>query len=753
MEKVVVFRDYQEQTSGDHNNLQKFARQSLDHLVNDAVTRSNRYAGFRVVKTAQVEVQVGSGRLYDQAGAVYNRASTLTQSMVPYLAAASKRIVTVSVYGQTNDADIQERDFLVNTETGATQPDAVPTTSARDAVLTFTAGSESADPQPPLIPATHAVIAYILLDTIQVVSITMQDGNEVKSTEGLHTRTTALEVFKAAIEPRVTSIASDVSALANKVGQAGSGRALIQLYRDVARVKSILEIPSDATDYGADRFLTTEDTDAGDSQSLGYDALTQEGIRFPDANASVRALSIFSANDPNAALNSGLLLPAYEHTLKMEIGPYHSDQGIAQYGFQTFDVVQRQMSRQRIRYGSIFTVCTNAQWWKSGTFDSTTGTFRKDGETFELVGLEANYGVGHEIFRLRQIWVDTYQEPYWDYVVVDHSITGAQVAQTFLVSNDMWMTRFGFYLTSVAANENIFLTICEVTNGVPDLKKAVLQQTVPYASLLANNWTVVTTIPTFLAAGKRYAAVLTSSANHKVGMAYGQSYLDGTFFYSTDGAYYQGDLTKDMMIQVWGAKFNASQVTIELEALNLDGGIRNIDILGSMVVPQSTDLIFEVQPGGSGAWHPLKSEDLTAFALTPPLCRFRARFDGTRDVMPGLMLTGSEVKLSRPKVLFKHISKPRTLAGASDKITIVLTAEDFDETPHDLACRLRVGSTWETPDTTVTTLLSAEDKRISREFRFDLPAPTTAFTIEITGSTNSAANTFHVAERIYYAGV
>ena len=46
--------------------------------------------------------------------------------------------------------------------------------------------------------------------------------------------------------------------------------------------------------------------------------------------------------------------------------------------------------------------------------------------------------------------------------------------------------------------------------------------------------------------------MLVSNANHKVGIADGQGYLDGTFFFSTDGSYYVGDLTKDMMLEVWG---------------------------------------------------------------------------------------------------------------------------------------------------------------------------------------------------------
>lgn len=750
MENQVIFRDYQEQTASDHNNIQAYARQSLDHLTNDAVTKTNRYAGFAVVKTAQAEVQVAAGRMYDQNGAIYARNSVLSQAMVAYLPAAAKKLVAVSCYGNEVETDTQERDFLTNVETGATQPDSVPMARSRAAVVAFTPGAESADPQAPPIPATHALIAYILLDATSVVSISMQTDNAVFSTENLHVRTKSLEAWRAVTEPRITGIASDVAAIANDVAASSSQFSMAMIYRDIARVKSALAIPDLASDYGADHFLDLRYSDADNSQALGYDCKVEEGIRFSADADDVNALNIFSANDPNASVNSGLLLPAFDHVLKMEIGPYHSDLGMAQYGFATHDLVQRMMSRQRIRYGSEQTICTNSQWWRSGTYDPVTQTFRIGGETFAVLNPEVAQ-INHQWVRYRQIFIDWYQEPYWESVVVEHSISGAQVAQSFLNANDTWATKLAFYLTVKAANENVFLTLCEVTGGVPDITKVILQQTVPHASLVSNGWTEVNIVPTFLRAGARYAIMLTSNANHRVGMAYGQSYLDGTFFYTTDGVYHQGDLTKDMMIQVYSAKFRAPQVTIELDALSLSGGIQNIDLIAGAVEPSSTELIYEIQPGGSGAWRQLTVDDLGALSSTPALCRFRARFVGTRDMMPCINLADSEVRISRPKVALKHISKPWAIANASDKITVQLLVEDFDPTPHTASCRLRVGATWETADTVTTKLIDAADKRYEKTFVFNLPATITEFVTEITGTTNHPSTTFHVAEFIFWA--
>jgi hypothetical protein len=762
MERQIIFRDFQEQQSADHNDMQTFGRRSLDSVVKDAVTAARRFAGFAVVKSAQAEITVAPGRMYgpsdvqtETGTAVYARNSAVVQSVVQFLPAAAKRIVSISASGVENETDIAERDFLVNVETGQTEPDAVPMVRSRDAVISFTQGSEAADPQPPALPVTHVEIARVLLDNLQVVSVTMMEANKVVSTDALDHRTDGLEDFRDRIGPRVDSLASDLAALANALKTKGQARAITQLYQDVARLKDIARLPDDASDYGADRFLVTDESDITNSASLGYDALVEEGLRFPAANEDEFELDIFSANDPNAAKQGGLLLPAYDHELKLAIDTFDSDLGMAQYGFQSIDIVQRSMSRQRLRYGSIFTSCSNSAWWQSGTYDSAAGTFAKDGETFEVLDFDRHTADGQHVWiRMRQVWVDSYQEPYWDYVKTDFAIVGAQVAQSFLCANDTWMTKFGFYLTVKAANEAVHVTIAEVISGVPDLEKAVLHQTVPHGDLEVNGWTEVACMPTFLKSGKRYAMVLTSNANHKVGLASGQRYLDGTFFFSTDGAYYIGDLTKDMMLRIYGARFRAPQVTIELEAINLDGGIRTIDILAPMIVPASTNLVFEVQPGGSGAWIALTSDDLTAFASTPPLAHFRVRFVGTRDIMPGLMLTGSRAKIARPKVAFKHVSTLITLAAASDNITVIYTLEGFDETPHDFAVLLRQGATNETADTISTKALPDLPNvggRWERTFNYQLGAPITTFRLIADGATNSAGNTFHAAERVHFA--
>lgn len=747
MEKQVLFRDYQEQQAEDHNNLQAYASQSIDHIVHDGLTASRRYAGFNVSKSAQAEVTVAAGRFYDSDGAVYNRSTEVVQSMLAYLAAASKRIVVVSATGVENEVDVTERDYLVNVETGQTEPRAVAMTLSRDAILSFTAGAESVDPQAPPIPASHVAVAYVLLDTLQVVSVTMQSDNEVTRTEDLDQRADVLEAWKLKTDPKVSALSSDLAELSNRVGRMGSQVDLSEIKIDLARVKESLRYPTESVSYGADFFLYIDHSDVDNTALLGYDALIMEGCRFPDANANEFELSLFSPNDPNARYINGVLLPAFDHDLKISTGDYVSDLGIAQYGFQTFTMKTGYMSRMRVRYGGSLWQCSNGAHW--GTPGQPSGAANLyDQESWGVVSSTVtNTDPEHYTTRTDTYWFDTWKEPFDYTVTTDNVITGAQIAQSFLVSNDIWATRVGFYVTVKAAAENIIFDLCEVTNGVPDRNKVVAHAIYPHASIVLG-WNYLDITPSFLRKGKRYAFCVTADANHKFGMTSGQSYLDGTFFYSTDGDYYLGDLTKDMMMRVYGAKFAASQVTVEFAPINLDGGFRYVDILAHAWMPESTDLIYEVRPSGVGSWQPLTADNAGVLGSAPALAQFRARFVGTRDMHAGITLTGSRVHVSRPKTAFKHVSEQYDVDSTTD-IVVRAMVEGFDDTPHDINCRLRIGGAYENSDSAVVKLLDLDRKRYEITYTFT-PAATTAFRIVFDGTTNSPQSTFHIAERVFY---
>jgi hypothetical protein len=709
MEKQVIFRDYQEQQASDHNNLQGYVRGSLDDLVYDAVTGTLRYSGFNTVKSNQAEITVAPGRFYGkntagQPGAVFSLPTQTVQSLVSYLAASSQRIVTIVAYGVENQVDVQTRDFLTNVTTGQTEPQPVAMTSSRDAVLAVLQGAEGPDPQAPAIASTQVGIANVLLDTSGVVSVTMLPAGQVTSTEALDNRLSNVENFDNQIAPRVSALAADLAALANKLNESGQRTDVIKLYQDMAEVKAKVGLPSTFADYGADYFLwpDTTQSDTADTQSLGWNALVDMGVRFPAQNAAIFALSLFNPLDSNAAYQNGLLLPVYDNTLKLETGAFNTSIAMGQYGYQTYALVEKDIAYSRLRDGGSYAVCTNGVTWQTSAATGTPAWWLPNFSTYETVTVTDNGDPNHLIHYYQYWWHDSWTEPYWELDTINHSVNGAQLAQTFLCSSDMWVTKLGIYIQSVASATDVWLTLCQCTNGVPDLTKVISHQNIAGAALV-QGWNELAITPSFASKGDRMGVLVTCAANHQIGMADGGSYLDGTFMYSTDGAYFLGDLTKEMMLRVYTAEFRAPQVTIELGALNLGGGIRDIDLTARMIVPASCDLIFEVLPDGTGTWLPITPDNpLVPFATAPVLARFRARFVGTPAVAPGIKLTDSICKIWCPANTFRHVSSSEVLPSSSTNITVRLLVEGFNPVAHTCTAKLHGNFALATGSVTLT---------------------------------------------------
>lgn len=744
MERLVTFRPYQAQLAGDHNNLQAFVRESVDNLVLDAVSGDMAFAGFEVTAATATSVSVAPGRFFS-GGERWTRKDATALDLFASLPLVTKKKIAVVTWGVVSELDVQPRDFLINATTRQAAPQAVSMETRRAAQIALVAGIESPDPQMPAVDANLLAVAVIVVTPVGIESIEMLDANRVPNLADHESRVDVVEAFVADAAPRISTIASDLAKLAAAVAGSITDKTLAQLYEDVATLKELMELPDEYTDYGADVFLTADESDTED---LNYLAKVEEGIRFAAANEDVEELAVFSALDPNMTLTNGFLLPKWTAKRRISSLAYSGEVSISSYGFQTISTVQRMMSRKRVRYGKSYAVCTNNAWWKTGSYDAAAGIFRKDGETFEVVSVDDkanNPSSGSKIIRLRQFWIDKYLEPYWDYVVTDEDIVGALIAQTFLNSQDGWLVAAGLYFTRKPASGSVRVLVCETTNGLPNPRKVVAKTTVALADVkLHPTRTPVTLPPTFLSAGKRYALVVMSNADYWAAMAGAGSYTQGTFFYSTDGVYFQGDLTKDLMFDLDFAAFAYPRVVINLNPLNLDGGIADIDVLAECVEPENTELTYEAQIGGT--WLPLSALSPGNFAGLPPLVPLRAVFTGTTDIHAGVKLTGSQVKFSRPRTTFLHLSTAREIAAPASNVTVKLRLENYTEANHNCTCTVTPdGAGEETPDTVTDRAVDATT--IERTFAFSFAAPNDTYVIKIEGSTSTALDTFHVAKR------
>ena len=473
MESTVIYRDRQELQSADLNNTQDFTRDSLDHIVKDAVDAGKAYTGFSASKTAATEVTLTAGRLYG-SGAVYARNEDILVDLFNALPLITKKRVAIVGYGQEVETDVQPRDFLIDAQTGTTEPQSVAMENLRRAEISTVAGTESPDPAYPAVDAGLTVIAYVLLDTNGVASIEQWKPTQLPNLRTLSGRTGALEDWRGQISGQVDTLRTDLSALADSMTAYALKSEIVSLTEQLEEIRDEVYAPGAYIFYGRNHFLDETGSQTGHAD---FDAVVNEGIRFPHAASDESTLALLDPNNvfvqPN--VGGGLIIPAYTHKLRMDLTGYSGETRAAQYTFETTTITQLTRSRQRRRYGPEKRVCTNGRWWRQGQYDLATNVFRNGGETWLVTnGVPDQMPNGEDVangnvhwIRVRQFWIDTYEEPYWDKKTTQSTINGQQVAQTFLNSQDGWLTRVGLYFSRKANAGDVNVMICETATGCP----------------------------------------------------------------------------------------------------------------------------------------------------------------------------------------------------------------------------------------------------------------------------------------------
>lgn len=751
MESQVIFADGMDNDPADFNNLQGFVQRSADHVVGDAVTNARKYAGFQSTADSAVNLTVQPGRYYS-GGKVYNAADPFTTDFTTKLPAATKRIAVVVAWGEEVDTDNRPREFLINEETNASEPRVVAMEHARVAKMSVAYGDENADPIPPILDSSVISVATVILTPTGIETVTMTADNALDSVASVAGRTGALEDFQKKIGPQVQSLGSDIAALtkgqASLVPLDAYGRTLDRL----AVLEAKDGVPSTAFDSYCDLLL---DESGSDSTFAGYDARVTEGIRFPAEAPATSQLAILNPLNPAAKVVGGVLFPAYTRGKRVSVTGKIGEIPLSAYTYTAHNIVQKTATRHRLRHGPARVVSSAANWLKTGRFDVAAKVFRRLDEAWSVpANLKVEAVKNHSPLRHKNHWEDTYEVPYWEEVTVESTVNGTNVAQTFLNSNDMWLDAVGLTFTRLAAAGGITVLVCETDRGMPLMDKVVSSTTVDRAALLLNAETVIGIQPAFLTGGVRYAIVVLTGADHALAAAAGTAYPEGTFFFYQDGAFVQGDGTKAVMFSLYQAQFTASRSVIDLQPLSLAGGISDIDILASAILPGSTQLAYEIQV--AGVWYPLaavESSILGAGGVMPNLLPFRAVFTGTPDVMPALTINNSQVTIQRIKTAFTYVSARRHLPAPSSGIHVTVRLEAFDAAHHTLAATLLCGdpayATVEAADSSSD--VANPDGSIERTYVFNTAAPVTDFRVKLVGGTDNSLAVYHIAQRKDYA--
>jgi len=745
MEKQVIYRDRQELQAADLNNTQIWLDEGQQHLVADAITSDRRYTGLTVTARSSTELDVAPGRLYDgSTGRVFAIDTVQTHSVFAMLPVQDEKWLAVSVSGQEEETDIQPRDFLIDLQTRAVEPQSVAMQRRRVAVVHIAQGLESPTPEKPQPPTGNTLLAHVRLSPSGIQEVVLDSNARLSNLQQVESRVQQTEGWIASAEPRIAHIMTDIAGLGREMQARATLSQAIDLAMDVARVKERLEIPDTYIWYGADHFL---DESESDTAHAGYSARVEEGIRPPAVGSATSALSLQNPLDGAARVStSGLMLPAYDEVARLRLENRQGDIQISQYQFQTTNMVQRTLSRQRIRYGETRTACTNTGFWRQGPYDPATGIYRRAGETWLIDPAYRNNMIQQSgIVRGTRIWIDTVNTTYWEAVTVPHTVQGSTLAQTLLMAQTGWLTSVELWFGNVDPGGGLDLLICEAPLGHPDTDRVVSRQTLA-ASALNGGWCRIELAePVLVRSGQRYAIVLATGAQHSVGYTSGTEYTQGVLMYRQDGQWLadQNNVERDLMLRLNFARFRSPRTEIQMNPLELTGGIADIDMLYDGVTPDGTQLVWEYQVGGM--WHPIVDGTESNLSSQPSLLPLRAVMIGTTDLMPAVRLTDSQVVVSRIDTAFTHYSTARTLASASSDIRVRLLLEDFDPAVHTADCQLVIGGTPLAAASFIDEIVDGRSRW--REFRFAPTNPATDYVIEITGSTSNWRQSWHVAER------
>jgi hypothetical protein len=767
-------------TPVDFDRFGQFPQTAQSDEIRDLLYSSLCYAGLVTVKSSAVNVQVNLGRVYD-GGNQYSLEDVQERSIadagVPTIAGSSVVHLLVA-QGQEVQDNLEnryyERDIDPNNPNAGTQQtvDDGYRVSRRKVVVTVIPGTPGVRPVAPVAPIGSVAVAEILVTTSGIQSVTMRDDTRATRLDAVASQQKDILARLDLQDQAIAGLRIDLAAVRADLLASASTLAVSAMQVDIALIKDSLDFPDDGSPYWANRFLTYSETAYDPATGVGhpdFDAIVSEGIRFPYDNVSEFQLSLYSPNDPNLRFaSSGLICPKFTEVPGIVLDAEAGEMPLGGIVTTTLQIEHLTQSRERIRYGTPFTVCNNSQFWASGKYDPIAGIFTSStGETYKAGAELASFGgsVDHQIVRLQQYWKDEVSVPYDKYVANQSTITGVTKAQTFLQHQERWVTRSWLGIKRWGAGASITAIFCECdTEGRPDPTRIYNSVNLDASSFQV--WPAKTYFsfasPVFTAPlasnngrARPYATIWATSGDVDVVTADGQAFLGGNLFTSTDGIYWDGDLTRDICHGYDYANFDITDMPVRLGGWNLSGGVEAIDVLAPMVTPGAASATFQVNVGGN--WRSLDPSESGASFLSGSQVGYDAQvlLRGTEWAMPIIDMNSSRVRLTRPKAQFTWVgggiaanSYAWQIGSSATQLKLQMVVGAWDPNRHTLSPRIYTGAgfTTATNPAAAPTVKVVPGREVARpdqsyavvmEWTFNLASPASAALLWIRGLTNN----------------
>jgi hypothetical protein len=420
----------------------------------------------------------------------------------------------------------------------------------------------------------------------------------------------------------------------------------------------------------------------------------------------------------------------------------------------------------------------------------------------------------HQFERHRYFWHDCVDVPYWAKVYDTFSHQGQHIAQTFLNHQDGWLSGITVFMMAQTIAPLNLIIAGTTEQGEPDHTNQTVRRVVldgddirvcydtpvlvgdiyggtfysldyfrniyadPVATILAfGRAGIVIPVfiyplrisfpPVFLAGGRRYGLHFIGVDDHRFCISDRWECLrghQGDYWIANDlGLYRWPSATSPKSLRfalhyaTWGQWQNNPQATgggirmeIQMQPLQLPGGIGGIDILADAIIPAVTDLSYQVQIAGK--WQPFSEDPMTPdLSSNPPLLPFKIVCTGTTDLMPAFSCVKSQVILhGTPSNAFHHIALPITVGSAVAHIKVIAKLIGFDAARHTCVCSIHVDTTKYNYDTVTDD--PSTDGSINRTWVFNQNLVAgKSFYVETDGTNSGTGDRFIVAQEIRYA--
>ncbi|BAP94474.1 hypothetical protein [Aurantimonas phage AmM-1] len=745
MSKRVAFDDAEIAEHTDFGNIGEFAQEALDHVMNDAIGYPAHWAAFTVAKVSAQEVSISTGR-YLAGEVVYAKdaISTLNLQLFIPVAASDQRWVALILRGEevTEEAD---RPFETGPDVETSIPVERPTpkTIRRKVNVIVQAGSPNPTPSKPIVAETDACIAMVLLTATGVEVIEPGESWRAKTLYEVEGRLSTIEVDLSSLFLRTETIETQIVNIWGKLTEIPRPTIIRQMQRDIGAARLLLDLPDEARAYRFDNGLISSLADGGawDNGHVDWLARVEEGVRFGYAATATARLELQAPDDPKVMAKGSRVVPAYDEVTRLANVARDATLNISQLVHTETTLVRKEASRIRTTYGPTMFQCENQAGWAALGSSRVGEMLTVNGETFEVVsGVAASAGAGHDLYGIRQIRVQHYTEPYWEYVTEDIGINGSVYAQTFLVAQPMQATSLDLSFARVGLDGDVHVFIVETNRSAAPRFDKVLAQGVLAHGDLVEGWNKVDLPITLLESGKRYAFVTVTTGNHALHVSTGNKFTGGSRFLTTDGAFAQGDTAEDICFRLNAARYRSPRSVVPMRALTLADGMTEIDLLFAGWVPGGTELAWEIRPAGTDQWIELDDGDPAENPLVglPASVELRMVMIGTADLSPMIQLDAlAQSRVSRNRSTMVAPSEDVAFGISSDSLVTQFTVDAFDAERHTFTPSILVAGAVVAPTSTEIILDLQRPTRRTYLSTYALGATTTSARMKPSATTDN----------------